>query len=181
MNGGRKNLFRLAEYCPFARTGRKGKLAARNPFARHRAEVLPAWIDYNGHMTEYRYLQVISDASDCLLNYLGLSEEYVRAGHSFYTVESHIQYLAEAKLGEKIFVHTQLLKVTDKKVHLWHSLKNDLGIEIATGEQMWLHVDIKANRCVPMLEPLLGRFVKLFEAHKELKVPIKSGRKIGEK
>ena len=131
-------------------------------------------------MTEFRYLQVISDASDCLLNYLGLSEEYVRAGHSFYTVESHIQYLAEAKLGEKIFVHTQLLKVTDKKVHLWHSLKNELGIEIATGEQMWLHVDIKANRCVPMLQPLLGRFVELFEAHKELKIPIKSGRKIGE-
>jgi len=32
-----------------------------------------------------------------------------------------------------------------------------------------------------MLQPLLGRFVELFEAHKELKIPIKSGRKIGEK
>ena len=108
---------------PLPEQAEKESWQPETPFARHRAEVLPAWIDYNGHMTEFRYLQVISDASDCLLNYLGLSEEYVRAGHSFYTVESHIQYLAEAKLGEKIFVHTQLLKVTDKKVHLWHSLK----------------------------------------------------------
>ena len=166
---------------PLPEQAEKKSWQPETPFARHRAEVLSSWIDYNGHMTEFRYLQVISDASDCLLNYLGLSEEYVRAGHSFYTVESHIQYLAEAKLGEKIFVDTQLLKVTDKKVHLWHSLKNELGIEIATGEQMWLHVNIKANRCVPMLQPLLGRFVELFEAHKELKIPIKSGRKIGEK
>ena len=33
----------------------------------HHATVLPEWADYNGHMTEYRYLQVLGDATDALL------------------------------------------------------------------------------------------------------------------
>ncbi|MCL4135802.1 UNVERIFIED_CONTAM: hypothetical protein GTU68_015724, partial [Idotea baltica] len=34
------------------------------PLALHSATVLPEWVDYNGHMTEFRYLHVFGDATD---------------------------------------------------------------------------------------------------------------------
>ena len=151
------------------------------PFAQHHAEVLPAWIDYNGHMTEFRYLQVMSDAADCLLTYLGLSQAYVEAGFSIYTVETHIRHLAEAKLGEKITVATQILSADERKIRLWHSLKTEAGIEVATGEQMWLHVDMKAGRAAPMQGILRQRMLALFEAHQSLAMPEGAGRYIGQK
>ena len=151
------------------------------PFAQHHAEVLPAWIDYNGHMTEFRYLQVMSDAADCLLTYLGLSQAYVEDGFSIYTVETHIRHLAEAKLGEKITVATQILSADERKIRLWHSLKTEAGIEVATGEQMWLHVDMKAGRTAPMQGILRQRMLALFEAHQSLAMPEGAGRYIGQK
>ena len=151
------------------------------PFAQHHAEVLPAWIDYNGHMTEFRYLQVMSDAADCLLTYLGLSQAYVEAGFSIYTVETHIRHLAEAKLGEKITVATQILSADERKIRLWHSLKTEAGIEVATGEQMWLHVDMKAGRTAPMQGILRQRMLALFEAHQSLAMPEGASRYIGQK
>ena len=151
------------------------------PFAQHHAEVLPAWIDYNGHMTEFRYLQVMSDAADCLLTYLGLSQAYVEAGFSIYTVETHIRHLAEAKLGEKITVATQILSADERKIRLWHSLKTEAGIEVATGEQIWLHVDMKAGRTAPMQGILRQRMLALFEAHQSLAMPEGAGRYIGQK
>ena len=149
------------------------------PFAHHRTQVLPSWIDYNGHMTEFRYLQVMSDAADCLLADLGLSAEYVAAGYSIYTVETHIRHLAEAKLGDHITVATQILYADEKKIRLWHSLTTDAGLEVATGEQMWLHVDMKAGRTAPMREPLSGRMLALYEVHRELGMPEGAGRHIG--
>ena len=151
------------------------------PFARHHTDVLPAWIDYNGHMTEFRYLQVMSDAADCLLTYLGLSQDYVEAGFSIYTVETHIRHLAEAKLGEKITVATQILSADERKIRLWHSLKTEAGTEVATGEQMWLHVDMKAGRAAPMRGLLRERMSALFAAHQSLNMPEGAGRHIGQK
>ena len=153
----------------------------QTPFAHNRTQVLPSWIDYNGHMTEFRYLQVMSDAADCLLADLGLCSEYVAAGFSIYTVETHIRHLAEAKLGEQITVATQILYADEKKIRLWHSLKTGVGLEVATGEQMWLHVDMKAGRAVPMREPLSSRMLALYEAHKALAMPEGAGRHIGQK
>ena len=123
----------------------------------------------------------MSDAADCLLADLGLSAEYVAAGYSIYTVETHIRHLAEAKLGDHITVATQILYADEKKIRLWHSLTTDAGLEVATGEQMWLHVDMKAGRTAPMREPLSGRMLALYEAHRELGMPEGAGRHIGQK
>ena len=91
------------------------------PYREHKAEVLPSWIDYNGHMTEFRYLQVMSEASDVLLEDLGLDQDYLEQGYSVYTVETHLRHLAEAKLGEVIHVSTQIISADEKRVRLWHS------------------------------------------------------------
>jgi len=50
--------------------------------------VRPEWIDYNGHMTDSRYLQVFGDATDALFRYAGVDEGYRRSGRAMYTVEN---------------------------------------------------------------------------------------------
>ena len=42
--------------------------------------VLPAWIDYNGYMTEFRYLQVISDAQIILVKLSGTFRNIMEEG-----------------------------------------------------------------------------------------------------
>ena len=80
-------------------------------------KVSPAWVDYNGHMTEHRYLQVFGDTSDALLRLIGVDVAYVEAGHSYYTVETHIRHLGEAKLGQAIHSTCQILSVDEKRLH----------------------------------------------------------------
>ena len=149
------------------------------PYSEHKAEVLPSWIDYNGHMTEFRYLQVMSEASDVLLADLGLDRDYLDQGYSVYTVETHLRHLAEAKLGDVIHVSTQIISADEKRVRLWHSCVTNAGVEVATGEQMWLHVDMKAGRTAPFQSPMAHRIEMMARAHAELPVPGGAGRSIG--
>ena len=156
-------------------------IIAQVPFCKHTARVLPSWIDYNGHMTEFRYLQVMSEASDVLLASVGLDEEYVKTGHSVYTVETHIRHLAEAKLGDRITVSTQIISADEKRVRLWHDCVTDKGVKIATGEQMWLHVDMKAGRTTPFKTPLKDNITAIAAAHAQLPQPDGAGRSVGQK
>ncbi|MCK0206627.1 carnitine 3-dehydrogenase [Starkeya koreensis] len=151
------------------------------PLALHEARVSPAWIDYNGHMTEHRYLQVFGDATDALLRLIGVDLAYVEAGRSYYTVETHIRHLDEARLGEALKVTTQLLAVDGKRLHLFHRLFAGEGREIATAEQMLLHVDTKAGRAVPAPEAVLAKLSPIAQAHARLAVPEGAGRSVGAK
>ena len=62
------------------------------PLALHKGRVMPDWIDYNGHMTEYRYGHVFSDVTDAVLTAGGMDKNYLDKGYSFYTVETHIRH-----------------------------------------------------------------------------------------
>ena len=151
------------------------------PYREHKAEVLPSWIDYNGHMTEFRYLQVMSEASDVLLEDLGLDRDYLDQGYSVYTVETHLRHLAEAKLGDVLYVTTQIISADEKRVRLWHSCVTAAGVEVATAEQMWLHVDMKAGRTAPFQAPMANRIDAMARAHAVLPLPEGAGRSIGTK
>ena len=61
------------------------------------------WIDYNGHLTDWAYAAICSDANEVFLDSLGLSSAYqARTGSSTYTVEAHLRYLAEVQRGSLI-------------------------------------------------------------------------------
>ncbi len=81
--------------------------------------MIPEWIDYNGHMTEHRYLDVFGRATDRFLAHIGVDEAYLKSGHSYYTVETHIMHLGEAKAGDALHVETQLLSFDEKRVHVF--------------------------------------------------------------
>ncbi|WP_428029387.1 carnitine 3-dehydrogenase [Ancylobacter sp.] len=153
-----------------------------SPLVLLETRVSPAWIDYNGHMTEHRYLQVFGDASDALLRRIGVDLAYVEAGHSYYTVETHLRHLDEAKLGEALVVTTQVLASDEKRLHLFHRLfAGSERREIATGEHMLLHVDAKAGRAAPAAAHVLAKVNAIADAHAAMARPDAAGRAIGQK
>lgn len=125
------------------------------PLQLHQARVAGAWVDYNGHMTEFRYLQVLGDATDAFMIHVGLDATYRETGFSAYTVETHIRHLAEARAGDHLTVTTRLLGHDGKKFRLHHSMARADGTEVATGEHMLVHVDTKAERAAPLPEAVL--------------------------
>jgi carnitine 3-dehydrogenase len=137
------------------------------------------WIDYNGHMNESRYLEVFSMATDALLERIGAFGAYVTAGHSYYTVETHIRHIDEARRGEGWHATTQILATDDKRLRVFHRLLAEDGRLLATGEQMLLHVDMKAGRACAADPAVLARLAPLAEEDRSLPWPREAGSAVG--
>ena len=161
------------------RTGRPPAPDLSRPLALHSTRVAADWTDYNNHMTESRYLQVFGDATDAVLRLVGVDSGYLAAGHSYYTVETHLRHLREVAGGETISVHTQVLGCDDKRLHLFHRLMHDdSGAELATAEHLLLHVDTRAHRAAAAGAPVLARLHEIAEAQRGLGRPDAAGKRI---
>ena len=147
----------------------------------HHGRVMPEWLDYNGHMTEFRYGQVFSDATDEVIKAGGFDEAYLQQGFSFFTVETHIRFLGEMHLGSGFVVDSQILSFDGKKLHLCHQMRNEAGDVVATGEHMLLHVDTKKGASAPAQAPVADQLGALANAQKNLTVPDFCGRAVGQK
>lgn len=81
--------------------------------------VLPEWIDYNGHLRDSYYVVALSLASDGFLDRIGVDEAYrKRTACTIYTLELHIHYLHEVKIGQTLDVRARVLVHDAKRVHL---------------------------------------------------------------
>jgi carnitine 3-dehydrogenase len=145
-----------------------------------RMQVLPGWIDYNGHMTESRYLFAASETCDAFLRFIGSDMDYVKSGFSYYTAENHVRHLGEAKLGDALTGTLQVLSFDQKRIHLFIRILRD-GAEVATIEQMLLHVDMAKGKTCAAPEGILARVAALAKAHAGLSRPEGAGRGIGTK
>ncbi len=150
------------------------------PLVLAQMQVLPSWIDYNGHMTESRYLFAASETCDALLRLIGADMDYVKGGHSYYTAETHIMHLGEAKLGDRLTGTVQVLGADEKRLHLFTSILRD-GVAVATVEQMCLHVDMAAGKTCPAAPEVLAKLMPIAEAHKALPKPAAAGRFTGQR
>jgi carnitine 3-dehydrogenase len=145
----------------------------------HEVLVEPGWIDYNGHMTEYRYLEVMADTTDAFLREIGIVGPYIDAGRSYYTVETHIRHLGEAHGGDRLYVATRLLGHDEKRLHLFHELRRESDDElIATGEHMLLHVDRAAGKTTPAAPEILALIEQIAGAQRELPWPEGAGNQV---
>ncbi|MGO4909545.1 carnitine 3-dehydrogenase [Pseudorhodobacter sp. W20_MBD10_FR17] len=153
---------------------------AAEPMALAHLQVLPSWIDYNGHMTESRYLFASSEVSDAFLRFIGADMDYVATGFSYYTAESHIMHKGEAKLGDRLTGSVQVLSADDKRLHIFVRIQKD-GADVATIEQMLLHVDMKAGRAVGAPAAILDRLMPVAKAHAALPHDASVGRFTGQR
>lgn len=149
------------------------------PLELYTCTVDPAWIDYNDHMTEASYLTAFGWASDALFRLVGIDEAYRAEGHSFYTVETHINYYREAILGELLHFTTQVLDLDEKRLHFFHTMHHgNTGKLLATTEQMLVHVDMNAATATPIKPDVYQALRTIFDAHKNLPIPEQVGRQI---
>ncbi|AZE63779.1 MULTISPECIES: thioesterase family protein [Pseudomonas] len=144
-------------------------------------QVLPAWVDYNGHLRDAFYLLIFSYATDALMDTLGLdSDNREASGHSLFTLELHLNYLHEVKLGAEVEVRTQLIAHDAKRLHLYHSLyRVGEDRELAGNEQMLLHVDLAGPHAAPFTAATLEKLTAISAAQAELPKPALLGRVIG--
>jgi acyl-CoA thioester hydrolase len=144
--------------------------------------ILQDWVDYNGHLRDAFYLLIFSFATDAFMDRIGLaSDDRDASGHSLFTLEAHLNYLHEVKLGEPVEVRTQIIGHDRKRVQLYHGLyKADGDVELAASEQMLLHVDLAGGpKSAPFSEQSLEALRQLSEAQHDQPAPVYVGRVIG--
>src|SRR3982075_1359826 len=142
--------------------------------------VRPEWVDYNRHMSDFRYSQVFGDAMDALFRRAGVDESYRDTGRMYYSVENHVRHLGEAKGGEPLYVTTQLLGVDDKRLHVFHRMHRGRDDKlIATAEQMYLHVDTAAAKASPADAKIRAKLESIRGGHAGMPPPPEAGRAVG--
>jgi len=142
--------------------------------------VRPEWVDYNRHMSDFRYSQVFGDAMDALFRRAGVDQAYRNTGRMYYSVENHVKHLGEAKAGEPLYVTTQVLAVDDKRLHVFHSMHRGRDHkQVATAEQMYLHVDTAAAKAAPADAAIRANLEAILRDHGGLAPPAQAGRPVG--
>lgn len=144
--------------------------------------VLPAWIDYNGHMTEFRYGQVFSDSCEALLRLVGLHDEYVAAGFSYYTAETHNQFFDEVAANEAFYTTVQILKADPKRLQVFYRMHAaDDDRLLANLEAMYLHVDTQSGQVVAADSSATEELMAIAKRHADLPKPEAAGRFVGQR
>jgi acyl-CoA thioester hydrolase len=107
-----------------------------------RAEILPDWIDYNGHLRDAYYCVVMSYAIDAVMDHLGLDAAYRQNTYcTLYTLELHIHYFHEVKGSDELTVATSILDFDRKRIHAaCDFLCPRISEPVASAELMLLHV-----------------------------------------
>ncbi len=151
------------------------------PLALYRTTVAPEWIDYNGHMNVAYYVLAFDQATDRLLDHLGLGLSYRQASeHTIYVLEAHVTYEREVKAGDPLAFTTQLIDADSKRIHFFHRMfHGEHGYLAATNELMALHVDLAGPRAAAMPRAALGLVERILAEHRQLPPPPQLGRRIG--
>jgi len=157
------------------------ELDLSQPIDTYSTHIPKEWADYNGHMTEARYLDCFSEATTELMSIIGADEEYIAKVGSYFTVETHIRHLDEVLIGERIYSKTQVIYGQNKKLHLFHWLHHNDGRLLATAEHMLIHVDLKTRGASMPSELVMDRMERIYNAHKNLPKPEGICRAVGDK
>lgn len=109
----------------------------------HRTQVLPEWVDYNGHLRDAYYVAIASLATDSLMDRLGIDAAYrARTRCTLYTLEAHVHYFHEVKQEDLVEVTVRIIGTDIKRIHAGFELNcARLSEPAASIEFMLLHVE----------------------------------------
>ncbi len=141
--------------------------------------VIPAWLDYNGHMNVAYYNAAFDLAIEDLKIAYGLSETYRRAKQrSTVALEAHITYQSEANLGDELCIESRILDTDGKRLHLGQAMYRAATL-LSTQETLSISFDLAARRSCPFEPLLLARIEALQRAQAAVPKPAWIGRTIG--
>lgn len=141
------------------------------------AQVLPDWIDYNGHMNVAYYVLAFDKTLDRFCDRIDVGADYVkRTNQSIFTLEMHVHYRQEVLQGDPLRFTFQLLDADDKRMHyfmrMYHGTEGYLS---ATCEQIALHVDLGTRRTAPWPAVQREQLMALKAEHAALPRPAEAG------
>jgi acyl-CoA thioester hydrolase len=143
-------------------------------------EIEPAWIDHNDHLNMGYYPVIFDRASDEVFKTFGFGPDYVAAtNHTTFSLEFHVRYLKEVKLGEKVRSSFFVIDHDTKRFHTFQELHNESGTLCATGEGLTIHVTLEGPKVTPMPGDILGRVAAMATDHAQLPRPDGVGSRIG--
>jgi acyl-CoA thioester hydrolase len=162
------------------------------PYDRFEGEVLPEWIDHNGHLNLAYYIVLFDRATDLMFDELDLGDDYRRrTNNGTFVVETHNLYERELLVGDRVRVATQILAADGKRLHLAHEMFRiaapiapPIAPPIANAERaaaqelMFLHIDLTARRVSPFPPGLCERIAAAAASHAALPRPAWIGRHI---
>ncbi len=152
-----------------------------SPIRLHEVRVPTEWVDYNGHVNDSRYFQLSSETIDRLLRFIGMDDAYLAGGHSWFTVESHVNFSAQAKAGDHLYCTVQLVSHDAKKMRVFTVMhRGDDDTVVATAEHMLLHVDTAVDKAVPADPAMTARLDAIAAYHSTLPLPAHAGRSVGQ-
>lgn len=144
-----------------------------------RLEVLPEWLDYNGHMNVAYYIAAFDTAIEDLKAAYGLDAAYREAHHrSTVALESHITYQQEAHLGEALRIESRILGTDGRRLHVAQAMYRETTL-LATQEALSVSFDLDARRSCFFDPPLKARIDALQAAQAANGIPAWVGRRIG--
>ncbi|MDP6172977.1 MAG: thioesterase family protein [Rhodospirillales bacterium] len=151
------------------------------PISRLRTKVISDWTDYNGHMNVAYFVLIFDMGTDEFYPLIGLGKPYrERTGKSTFAVESHITYGREVNEGDEVIVTTQLIGFDDKRMHYFHVMRHaQEDYQIATLEQLALHVDLTKRKVEPMPDESYKLLGEVQAAHAGLELPPELGSVMG--
>ena len=143
-------------------------------------EVLPEWIDANGHMNLAYYVVLFDRATDLMYDVVGVGQAYREAtGNSTFTAETHTLYEREVRLGERVRVVAHLLGADSKRIHYFHEMFHaDGGHRVAAQELIALHIDMARRRVAQFPPDLHARIQTMVRARAGEQLPKGVGRRI---
>ena len=111
-------------------------------------QVMPDWIDVNGHMNIRHYLEIGSKTTVAGVESCGIDQRYrdeERA--SIFDAETHIRYLNESHIGDELTGHLRFVDVGPKSVHtvvLVVDYKREVLVNVY--ESLGIHVNMETRR-----------------------------------
>ncbi len=152
---------------------------SEGPFWSGWLEIVPEWIDYNGHLNMAYYSVLFDRAGDEAFAALGLGPDYARTRrHTTYTGEFHICYLRELKVGSRVRASFQLVDHDEKRIHCYQELFHEDGWLAATGESLALHINMAGPKVAPFPADIAGRIAAMAASHRLLPAPPRLSRSI---
>ena len=124
------------------------------------------FIDENGHMNIGDYFRLCSHAIWKTTIAAGLGEEYIdEHRQSMFTVEQHMRYHGELRLGQRFTIHTRLLERSARALHGISFVVDQEKRSLACTQEVTLvHVSMDSRAAVDLPEEIAGELDVLIGA-----------------
>ena len=134
------------------------------PYKTRKQQVLPEWIDYNGHMNVAYYTLAFDKSLDFFFeDILGIGPTYVsKMSKGPFALKASYHYFSELLVEEEFYVDLSVVDFDSKKVHVCGEMKKSLSGELsAVFETVLMNVDLIKRKSIEYPKDVLAIFENL--------------------